>query len=109
MSNAKLDQAFLIAEELIGQPPDCIEALDPPVGGCESQSIQVWKGREKLYLKVNDRAGDPIGVHLKTVTKRPRFSPLIARVGRLIPFGLTDATIPSRLNGRAHVKSLCKG
>ncbi len=57
------DQAWSVAERLLGRRPDRLEAFRPTVGGNDSISFRVRAGEDVMLLKVKKRPGSPVGVY----------------------------------------------
>jgi len=58
-----LSDACEVAERLLGELPERVEALQPAAGGDDSRSFRMWMRKRPLLLKVMNAPGTPIGAY----------------------------------------------
>jgi hypothetical protein len=63
MPGPAIDQAWSIAEQLLGRRPDRLEPFRPAVGGDDSYNFRTWIRKDAMLLQIKRRAGAPLGVY----------------------------------------------
>jgi len=63
ISSVTFEEALSVAERLLGRRPDRMVSFHPAAGGDNSHGFRLWTGRDEMLLKINKRAGSPIGVY----------------------------------------------
>lgn len=64
-----VDQASLVAAQLLGRAPKRIETFRPTVGGDDSHSFRLGLGKNEMLLKIKKQPGSPVGVYFHSRLK----------------------------------------